>query len=352
MSTSSEEKYQREFQRQYISRLMDKHGLSVIDKYQNKLNKLMESEPFLKTLDKVSFVCGVLVLLLTQHILSALPQFMPYYYIILILPLLGARYFIYKKNGWQYFMIDFCYFCQIITLLCIFSLNTEYISPLFQIAFVFSHGPLLTAIPMWRNSLVFHDLDRLTSVYIHLFPGLVIYCIRWYVLTTVPQLTIMNGLIIPSLLYILWQIIYLIITEGFKKETIQKNHYITSLIWLSQEHPHPVYLYLLKKGFKDRPLVILITVQFIYTIITILPTFIYYHYQYLELLWILFCVTWAISNGANFYFEVFIKKYSKRVDESVKELKKSESNTSIQTPKIVDERSTSPNALSETSDAE
>ncbi|ELP85628.1 hypothetical protein EIN_409170 [Entamoeba invadens IP1] len=322
--SSGEKKYQRAFEKQTITRSMNKHGLSFIDKYQTQLNHLLESEPFLKSLDKVTFACGVLVLLLTQHILSARPTFMPYYYLILILPLLCARYFIYTKNGWQYFMIDFCYFCQIMTIISIFTMKTEYVSPFLQVAYVFSHGPLLMAIPMWKNSLVFHDLDRLTSVYIHLFPALVMYCIRWHTYITVPELTLFNGLILPAILYIFWQIVYLIITEGFKKETIKKNGYITSLIWLSQEHPHPIYLYLVKKGVKDRPLVILVSVQFVYTILTIVPAFLYYKYQYLNLAWIILCTSWAIANGANFYFEVFIKQYEKRVDNSVKKLKKTE----------------------------
>lgn len=33
-----------------------------------------------------------------------------------------------------------------------------------------SNGPLLWAIITWRNSLVFHDLDKITSVMIHAFP--------------------------------------------------------------------------------------------------------------------------------------------------------------------------------------
>lgn len=31
---------------------------------------------------------------------------------------------------------------------------------LLKIVFMFSMGPLLWAVPLWRNSLVFHDVDK------------------------------------------------------------------------------------------------------------------------------------------------------------------------------------------------
>lgn len=34
--------------------------------------------------------------------------------------------------------------------------------------------------PVWRNSLVFHDVEKITSLYIHIFPGLLLYTLRWY----------------------------------------------------------------------------------------------------------------------------------------------------------------------------
>ncbi len=32
----------------------------------------------------------------------------------------------------------------------------------------------------WRNSLVFHSLDKVTSVYIHILPALLTYVWRWF----------------------------------------------------------------------------------------------------------------------------------------------------------------------------
>ena len=394
-TNKTSQKYQHRFEEEYVSQSLTKHGLSFIDNFQQKLQSLIQNEPFLHFVDKFSFVCGVLLLILTVHMLSSHQTLFHYYYLLIILPLLVARYFIYKKNKWQYFMIDFCYFVQCLTivLICIIffskdengKVDKEIVSPLLQVVFVFSHGPLLMAIPMWRNSLVFHDLDRMTSCCIHIFPALVAYCIRWGGMLSFnennddinnnnfdnnnnnnyngneiqqlntndifPSISLWNGFILPSILYIIWQIGYLIITEGFKKETIQKNHYITSLVWLSQEQPHPIYLYLLKKGVKDRPLIILISFQFVYTMLTIIPTFLYYHFKFLNILWILFCTIWAIRNGASFYFEVFIKRYSKRVEKSVRQLQKKEGKNQIEVENNEDDDD-SMSGYSDTSDIE
>jgi len=50
---------------------------------------------------------------------------------------------------------------------------------LFQILFSLATGPVTFAIMAWRNSLVFHSLDRLTTVAVHAFPPLMIYIMRW-----------------------------------------------------------------------------------------------------------------------------------------------------------------------------
>ena len=45
---------------------------------------------------------------------------------------------------------------------------------LWKVSFVLSNGPVAWAIYMWKNSLVFHSLDKIISVLIHIMPPLVI----------------------------------------------------------------------------------------------------------------------------------------------------------------------------------
>ena len=101
-------------------------------------------------------------------------------------------------NKWHYFLLDFCYsqnILLIITLFRAFILKQD-ISVIFPTLFVLIDGVLLAAVPTWNNSLVFHDLIKLTSISIHLMPTLVTYCIRWYSDLNIPtELSLFDGFI-------------------------------------------------------------------------------------------------------------------------------------------------------------
>ena len=47
--------------------------------------------------------------------------------------------------------------------------------PFFGVVFGSAAGPIAVAVLLWRNSLVFHDYERMTSLYVHLVPNLIIY---------------------------------------------------------------------------------------------------------------------------------------------------------------------------------
>ena len=49
-----------------------------------------------------------------------------------------------------------------------------------QVTFAFSMGPLLWSILAFRNSLVYHSLDKVTSLFLHLFPACVCVANRWH----------------------------------------------------------------------------------------------------------------------------------------------------------------------------
>lgn len=71
--------------------------------------------------------------------------------------------------------LDFCYFVNVLS-----AIGMVYPEPWFlKLNFVFANGPLAWAILAWRNSLVFHSVDKITSVFIHAFPALLTYCWRW-----------------------------------------------------------------------------------------------------------------------------------------------------------------------------
>lgn len=51
---------------------------------------------------------------------------------------------------------------------------------LFVACYCLTHGPLCTAIATWRNSLVFHSVDKVTSLFIHVYPPFVFTVLRHF----------------------------------------------------------------------------------------------------------------------------------------------------------------------------
>ena len=101
--------------------------------------------------------------------------------------LLSYRWYAYKKTKFHYFLFDFCYFTNILTLVYIwipsFIIDDSYRGELFTTCFSFAMGPLVSAIVLWRNSLVPHSIDKMTSLFIHISPSLTLWGIRWFVHT-------------------------------------------------------------------------------------------------------------------------------------------------------------------------
>ena len=81
------------------------------------------------------------------------------------------RYYDYSLQKAELFMMDFCYFVNFSVVLqtAFFPDNLLW----FKANYVLCMGPICIAIMVWKNSLVFHSLDKLTSFFLHAFPTMV-----------------------------------------------------------------------------------------------------------------------------------------------------------------------------------
>lgn len=86
------------------------------------------------------------------------------------------RAYVYKKRAWHYFLFDLCYYCNILNFVWIWVLPDS--PALFVACYCLSHGSLASAVITWRNSLVFHDFDKVTSLFIHIYAPLTFTVIR------------------------------------------------------------------------------------------------------------------------------------------------------------------------------
>lgn len=111
--------------------------------------------------DKLSYVLGVCGCSLTQGVFVQAPEHMWLLYALAIGPLLAVRTAMYRAARQAIFMLDFCYAVQALLLLHIFKLPCS--RGLHFALFALSSGPLALAIVAWRNSLVFHSIDKVNT---------------------------------------------------------------------------------------------------------------------------------------------------------------------------------------------
>ena len=82
--------------------------------------------------------------------------------------LLPLRVYVYKKRDWHYFLFDLCYYVNILNFLFFWVFPSS--PTLFVACYLLSHGSVASAVITWRNSLVFHDRDKVTTLFIHIYP--------------------------------------------------------------------------------------------------------------------------------------------------------------------------------------
>jgi hypothetical protein len=83
----------------------------------------------------------------------------------------------YMGKGWHYYMTDFCYLANFIMIIFLnfFPRNQE----LFVSSFLFAHGSILIAVGAFKNQMVFHNIDNMSSLALHMFPCVLMHNIHW-----------------------------------------------------------------------------------------------------------------------------------------------------------------------------
>ena len=92
--------------------------------------------------------------------------------------LLAIRWYTFRQQKQHYLLYDFCYWANLLCILypwCCASSERA-----FQILFLVANGPIAWAVLVFSQSLVFHSGPHMTSIFIHVSPMLLSYCIRWY----------------------------------------------------------------------------------------------------------------------------------------------------------------------------
>ena len=198
------------------------------------------------------------------------------------------------------------------------------------------NGPLLFAVGLFRNSLVFHSLDKITSLFIHLSPALVTFCVRWFgtdaatgqpvpdtgvtslgrfrVCSVQALETLGEGearpacgtaawqLGAPVLFYIAWGVVYMVCIT-FVWPLPKDESYQTSFRWLTRGGPMRV--------LRKMPLgwLVYCLVNVAVTTVMMALTMLMNRWYEVHFACIFLAMTVSIYNGGSFYIEVFSRKY-------------------------------------------
>ncbi|KAF8324467.1 uncharacterized protein EI90DRAFT_3129932 [Cantharellus anzutake] len=312
------------------------------------LSEAWHSTKVVRTRDKLSFFFGVMNVMGTSLLFGLAPEWLHVVYTIQAVICIPFRFYQYRKKAGLGILLGRS------LLLCESSLPavplglsqqrgtlhglllshpwlfSDLLRSHHQITHLPFSGSLATAVITWRNSLVFHDYDKMVSMFIHIYPPLVFSTIRHFERGRIPdsrfpavhklnRMQPVRALVFSSVFYILWQGLYWKFLLVDRKEKIASGQRTTSLTWLLNDKHGPIGRMLrgVRPEFREGA-------QFVYSIITELPAiFILYDSATWSGVFLMFIFAVSVWNGGGFYIEVFGRKFERELEALRKEIAQS-----------------------------
>lgn len=164
------------------------------------------------------------------------------------------------------------------------SLGLEQVAPgsrlLLEAAFALTQGPLLAAVAAWRNSLVFHSLDKVTSLFIHVYPAMTMMIIVHHLPNRTDSypalksldhhLNIWETFLSASVVYLIWQGLYWRFVLIARKAKIEHGGRITSFTYMLNAKHGAIGKALSGIKPEHRETAFMIG-QFVFTVVTMAP---------------------------------------------------------------------------------
>ncbi|XP_045190411.2 uncharacterized protein LOC123547401 [Mercenaria mercenaria] len=259
-------------------------------------------------LEKIVFVLTSVAVILLTHGLTWAHWLLPFIYATSTPILVGIKTICYWRYKWQYFMVDFCYFANTLTLIYLWFPGEE---DLFRVVFALANGPVLVAAAVYRNSLVYHHHDKITSCYIHFLPALLTFSIRWFPESTsrfwikpfisdTPAFDIVWLYAAPFAFFFLHSALYCLIVNIVVRP---KEPYVTSYSYLADKYDRLNCI-----GGPWGQGLVFYAMNWLFCLSSLLPALLAYTYfpVHCALLALVFLV--VLWNGASYYVHVFSER--------------------------------------------
>ncbi|XP_021750092.1 uncharacterized membrane protein C776.05-like [Chenopodium quinoa] len=333
----------------------------IISEHAERIAK--QAEEHERFINKVTYLCGVLGFGGFCFLLGARPQDVPIVYCLFYVIFVPLRWIYYRYKKWHYYLLDFCYYANTIFLVTLLMYPKN--EKLFMVCFSFAEGPLAWAIIVWRCSLVFNSIDKITSVLIHLLPGLVFFTIRWWNPTTFaamhpegtdrrvswPYVENQSYLctwlfLVPLVAYTLWQVLYFLIVNVLRRQRLTRDpEVMTSYRELSKKAQKANSILWRLSGLlgDQNRMLMYIVYQALFTVATMaltVPIFLSYE---LSVIFQILKVSAAVWNGGSFVLEVMprqviMKEKKKNIEvQPVEARPQLDSSTPLENPASTDD---------------
>jgi hypothetical protein len=208
----------------------------------------------------------------------------------------------------------------------LFLLRQSHSDTLFKVFFIYANGPFGLAIPAFKNSMIFHRLDNLISVSIHIIPQVTSWNLKWHTLpheeaTIADPLErrfvtldhnecfsskILSLFVVPLALYLLWAGLYYLKVFVISSRKIKERNYETMFVYYMNQ-PWAAKI-LSKFGMKLAPLFFM-SLHVSFFVMSAGFAFLAYHSFLAHTCLMLTWIGLSIWNGANFYMEYFSRRY-------------------------------------------
>ena len=328
----------------------------------DRLSKRWTDAKAVTTREKMSFIAGVLNIFLSGYFIGAYPDIFHYWYTIQLAYFMPIRWYTYHRKGMHYFLADLCYFVNLLMILTIWFFPNS--KRLFISTYCLALGNNAIAIAMWRNSLVFHSLDKVTSLFIHIMPCATLHClvhllspevqkdkfpavysIKYSPPESPEHYTLGSMIIWATVPYAVWQLGYHFLITVRRREKIAAGthaaifyssapatlamHFLTfhtgrptSFTWLRRSYAKTFLgkIVLSLPNALQEPAFMVI--QYSYALLTMLPCPIWFWYRWASATFLMVVFTWATYNGATFYIDVFGRRMEKEMDALKQEVAK------------------------------
>ncbi|KAL7959190.1 hypothetical protein V8C34DRAFT_280566 [Trichoderma compactum] len=318
-----------------------------------KLGKQWNDTKAISLREKISFICGVMNIFASGYLMGGYPEWFHIWYTAQLIYFMPIRIFTYHRRGYHYFLADLCYFVNVLLSLSLWVFPQS--KRLFTAAYCLAFGNNAVAIIMWRNSLVFHSFDKVTSLFIHIMPCATLHCIVhlypaelqetrfpaiWAIKTAIPgsptaYANVLSMLAWSTIPYAIWQLSYYFFITVRRREKIAAGR-PTSFTWLRRSYAKTWIgkFVLARPAALQEPTFMMI--QYFYACLTILPCPLWFVSRWASTGFLLVVFGWSIYNGATFYIDVFGKRFQKELEAMRADVIKWQNNpeTLLQSPQI------------------